>query len=251
MEFADYREYSPGDPADLIDWAVYARSDKYVIRRYEEETSIRGYVLLDCSESMGFKGEAPSSKGEYARSLAAGMMYVLVNQHDSAGLVVFNEKIVTLLPPAHSLPTLHPHLKALEDIRDDGRSDIGSAMHDAAEIISPKSFVIVISDLLEPPEKILNGINHLHFLGHEIMLMHVLDPCELMLKMPGINELQELETGKRMLVNADEIRDAYSASVEHYIQTIRAGCASLSVDYSLNNTSVPAVEAIHKRTLRA
>lgn len=250
VEFADYREYTPGDSTNLIDWAVYARSDKYMIRRYEEETTIRGYILLDTSESMNFKSESNVSKIEYASSLAAGMMYVLINQQDSAGLMTFDSKICNQLPPVRSMHLLDPHLKALEEINPSGTSDIESVMHDAAELVASKSLVIIISDLLEKPKKILKGISHLHFLGHEVMLMHVLDSGEINLKMTGITELKELESGSKIIINADEIRDAYSKSVEHFIASIQSGCAALQVDYSLNDTGKPVQEAIYQRTTR-
>ena len=251
VEFADYREYTPGDSADLIDWAVYARSDRYVIRRYEEETSIRGYILLDSSGSMGYAGAgATMSKWEYACNLAAGMMYVLVNQHDSAGLGIFSDKMVGFYPPAHQLALLGPQLKALEECRPEGASDIESVLHDAAELFSPKSLVVLISDLLERPEKIMNGLSHLHFLGHEVMVMHVMDGSEVRLMFDGMSELEEIESARRMQINADEIREAYREAVEHYVDCLRSGCASLGVDYSLNETSVPAIEAVHRRSSR-
>jgi uncharacterized protein (DUF58 family) len=250
VEFADYREYTPGDAINMIDWAVYARSDKYMIRRYEEETTIRGYILLDTSESMNFKSEGDITKMEYASTLAAGIMYVLINQQDSAGLVTFDTKIRTQLPPVRSMSLIDPHLKALEAIRPSGKSDIESVMHNAAELLKSKSLVIIISDLLEKPEKILKGVSHLHFLGHEVMLMHVLDSGELNLKMTGVTELRELESGSKIIINTDEIRDAYSKSVESYIEGIQAGCAALSVDYSLNDTATPVNEAIYQRTVR-
>lgn len=250
VEFADYREYTPGDSINLIDWAVFARSDKYMIRRYEEETTIRGYILLDTSESMNYKSEGQQSKMEYASMLAAGMMYVLINQHDSAGLMTFDSKIRTQLAPVRSMHLIDPHLKALEAVKPAGKSDIESVLHDAAEMVSSKSLVIVISDLLEKPEKILKGVSHLHFLGHEVMLMHILDSGELNLKITGITELKELESGAKIIINADEIRDAYSKSVECYIDGIQAGCAALCVDYSVNDTSKPVNEAIYLRTVR-
>ena len=249
VEFADYREYTPGDAINMIDWAVYARSDKYMIRRYEEETTIRGYILLDTSESMNFKSEGIQTKMEYASMLAAGIMYVLINQQDSAGLMTFDSKIRTQLAPVRSMHLIDPHLKALEAIQPAGKSDIESVMHDAAELVSSKSLVIIISDLLEKPEKIMKGISHLHFLGHEVMLMHILDNGEINLKMTGVTELKELESGSKIIINTDEIRDAYSKSVEYYIDSIQSGCAALSIDYSINDTSTPVNEAIYQRTV--
>jgi uncharacterized protein (DUF58 family) len=251
VEFMEFREYTPGDPPDLIDWPVFARSDKYVIRRYQEETNLRAFIMLDCSESLAYKDEGLHTKMDYAAYLAAGLMYILINQSDSAGLMLFDGQIRQTFAPSGSFEGLRPMLLSLEAIKPTGRSKIEQAIHAAAEMIKSKSLVIIISDLLDNPAEILRGVRHLHHDGHEVTLMHVLDAGELHLNFTGLAELKELETGSRMVIQADEVKEAYSAEVQRYIDELRRGCMDCMADYYLIDTRKPIEEALHLRAQRA
>lgn len=244
VEFSEYREYTPGDPVDLIDWAVYARSDRYVIRRFHEETNLRAYILLDTSESMAFRDEGPVSKMDYASYLAAGIMYVLVNQGDSAGLVTFDSGMGKVFEPVGTFDGLRPLLLWLEEIDPSGRSDIEEAVHEAAVMLRSRSLVVIISDLLQNPSQVLRGIRHLFHDGHNVMILHVMDPSELRLSFAGTAELRELETGRRMVVEVDEIRDAYGTEVGRYLDELRIGCTECLADYHLIETSNPVEESL-------
>lgn len=250
VEFMEFREYAPGDPPDMIDWAVFARSDKYVIRRYQEETNLRAFILLDCSESLDYKDEGQLTKMDFAAHLAAGLMYMLVNQSDAAGLMLFDEKVRKTFAPAGSFEGLRPMLLSLEEIKPRGRSQIEQAMHAAAEVVKSKSLVVVISDFLEDPAGILRGVRHLHHDGHEVTLMHVLDPGELHLNFSGLAELKELETNTKMVIQADEIKEAYTAEVQRYLDELRRGCMDCMADYHLIDTRKPIEEALHLRAQR-
>ena len=247
VEFADYREYTWGDPPGLIDWAVYARSDRYVIRRYIEETNLRGFVLLDISESMAFQDQGVHSKMDYASFLAAGLMYILVRQSDSTGLVLFNDKIQQQMPPVGSLEGLRPMLLALEQIKPAGRSGIEEAAHAIAEQIRMRSLIILISDCLRDATDILRGIRHLHHNGHEVTIMHVMDPGEMQLSFTGLVELKELETGEKLLLQTEEFRSAYAAEVQRHIETLRKGCMDCYAEYHWVDTRKPVEEALHLR----
>lgn len=250
VEFADYREYVRGDPPNLIDWAVYGRSDRYVIRRYIEETNLRAFILLDTSESMTFHEEGVHSKIDYASFLAAGLMYILVHQSDSAGLALFNEKIHQQMPPVSTLEGLRPMLLALEGIKPSGRSGIEQAMHTLAEQIRMRSLIILVSDCLRDPAEILRGVRHLHHNGHEVTLMHVMDPAEMRLTFSGLVELKELETGEKLLLQTEEYRDAYAAEVQRHVETLRRGCIDCFAEYHLVDTRKPIEEALHLRAKR-
>ncbi len=250
VEFADYREYTRGDPPNLIDWAVYARTDRHVIRRYQEETNLRGYLLLDTSESMAFKEEGLYSKLDYAAYLAAGLMFILVNQSDAAGLMVFNDALRQTFAPVGSLEGLRPLLLGLEEAKPAGRSNIEGALHQLAEHIRSRSLVILISDLLQNPAEILRGLRHLHHNKHEIMVLHVMDGAELNLTFHGLTELRELETGAKLVVQADEIREAYATEVQRYLDELRRGCLDCLADYRLINTRTPLEEALHLKISR-
>lgn len=247
VEFADYREYTRGDPPNLIDWAVYARTDRYVIRRYQEETNLRAYILLDTSESMVFRDQGLYTKMDYACYLAAGLMYVLVNQSDAAGLTLFGESVGKSFPPISSLDGLRPMLLALQDIKPAGRSRIDVALHRVAEQVQRRSLVILISDLLQDSAEIVRGLQHLHHNRHEILVLQPLDAAELSLNFSGLAELRDLETGERLPVQADEVRDAYAQEVRKFLDEIRRGCLDCLAEYHLIDTRAPLEETFHAR----
>jgi uncharacterized protein (DUF58 family) len=247
VEFADYREYAPGDPPSLIDWAIYARSDRHVIRRYQEETNVRAHFLLDISESMSFREAGLHSKMDYACYLTAALMLVLLGQSDSAGLAFFNEEIRQTFPPAGSLNGLRPLLLALEEIKPAGRSRIEEALHQTAEKIRRRSLVILISDLLQEPAGLIRGIQHLRHNKHEVLILQPLDGAELNLSFGGLAELRELETGARLPVQADEIREAYANEVGQFLEEIRRGCLGSLADYHLIDTRTPVEQTLHAK----
>ena len=247
VEFADYREYAQGDPPSLIDWPIYARSDRYVIRRYQEETSVRAHFLLDVSESMNFREAGLHSKMDYACYLAAALMLVLLGQSDSAGLTLFNDEIRRTFPPVGSLDGLRPMLLALEEIKPSGRSQIEQALHQTAEKIRRRSLVILISDLLQDPAGIIRGIQHLRHNKHEVLVLQPLDAAELSLSFGGLAVLRELETGARLPVDAGQIREAYAGEVAKFLEEIRRGCLGSLADYHLIDTRAPVEETLHAR----
>jgi len=245
VEFAEYREYTPGDPIQLLDWAVYARSDRHVIRQYHEATNLRAYVLLDTSRSLLFRDRGPVAKIDYAASLAAGLMFIFVNQGDSVSLMTFDATLQRVFEPVGTVEGLRPLLRALEAIVPAGRGDIEAALHTAAERIPSKSLVIVISDLLDRPDRVMRGIRHLHHNGHNILILQVLDPGELNLSFAGVVELRDLETGGTMVVDADEVRPAYESALARYFSSLKAGFSDCLADYHLMDTDRPVVQALH------
>jgi uncharacterized protein (DUF58 family) len=250
VEFADYRQYTPGDPPNLIDWAVYARTDRHVIRRFQQETNVRAHILLDTSESMGFRDLGAQSKLDFACHLAAGLMFVLVSQSDAAGLTLFNDDIRQTLPPVGSLAGLRPLLLALENITPAGRSRIDHALHTVADQIQRRSLVILISDLLQDPAEVIRGLQHLHHNKHEILVLQPLDAAELQLNFSGLADLRELETGARLAVNADELREAYAQEVRRFLDELRRGCAGCLAEYHVLDTRQPVEDVLHKRLNR-
>ena len=244
VEFAEYREYTPGDPPNLIDWAVLARSDRYVVRRFQEETSLRAWIALDVSGSLAFREHGRASKLDYARQLAAALLFVLVNQGDSAGLLLFDSAIRARLEPAASLESLRPLLLALDAVSPAGRSDIESALHALAGRLTSRSLVIVISDLLEDPAAITRGLRHLHHDRHDVIVLHVMDGGETALSLEGPAELRELETGARLIVEADDLRAAYAREVAGYLDALRRGAAACMALYRFVDTRVPVPDQL-------
>jgi len=246
IEFAEYRAYSPGDPVNRIDWPVYARTDKYLIRQCYEETNLRAYILLDTSASLGFRDEGPITKMEYGCFLAAGLMYILVNQRDAVALMTFDMRLKQGFAPVSSSEGLRPMLEYLETIQPGGCGDIEAALHEATNRIVSKSLVIVISDFLQNPEKLLRGIRHLHHDGHNIMIFHIMDRGERRLSFRGMAELVDLETKHRLVLDVDEIRDAYQTAVTLHQETLRTACTNCLASYHLLETTQP-VESVLSR----
>ncbi len=251
VEFAEYREYMPGDPPSLIDWAVYARSDRYVIRKFQEETNVKAYILLDTSESLLFQEEGPCNKMDYAFFLAAGLMYLLIHQGDLAGMMTFDSRLKKIFEPVGTLDGLQPLLLEMESIRPSGKSNIEASLHQAAQRIQSRSMVVIISDFLDEPSSILKGIHHLCHNGFEVLLYHILDRAEIHLPLEGILELQELESKEKMIVDIKEIKDAYTKEILNYLHCMRSGAMECMADYYFLDTRTPVEEALRNAAFRA
>lgn len=248
VEFAEYREYTPGDPVARIDWPVYARSDRYVIRRFHEDVSIRCYIMLDISGSMKYQQDGALQKSEYASYLAAGMMYVMVQQGDMVSLITFDDQIREYYEPSGTFVGLKPMLQGLEKIEPKNKGNIEAALHSAAEMIKGRALVVVISDLLEEPESILQGINHLYYDGKEITLFHILDPAEMNMSITGLADVTSLETKDKITVDFRRIRDAYLEQLRLYLDELRSGLQKTRSEYILTETRTEVYDAILQRS---
>jgi uncharacterized protein (DUF58 family) len=244
VEFADYRAYAEGDAPARIDWAVYARSDRYLVRRFEDETRLRVHLLVDTSESMSFRSAGPLAKLEYGCFLAAGLMYVLVRQGDAVTLNGFGAELDKGFPTAASYEGLRPLLRGLESMRAQGPGSLARALHAFADTPRPRGLVVVVSDFLQEAEEILAGVRHLVHAGHQACALHVLDRAEMNLPFDGVVEVHEMETGKRVIVEVDEFREAYVRQVQAHIAALRTGCTNAGASYHLADTSVAVDAAI-------
>jgi len=248
VEFAEYREYAPGDPVSQIDWPVYARSDRYVIRRFHEDVSIRCYIMLDISGSMKYKQDGPMQKSEYACYLAAGMMYSMVQQGDIVSLITFDNQIREYYEPSGSFVGLKPMLQGLEKIEPKNKGNIEATLHTAAEMIKGKALVVIISDLLEEPESILQGINHLYYDGKEITLFHILDPAEMNMSVKGLADVTSLESKEKVTVDFRRVREAYLEQLRLYLDELRSGFQKIRAEYILTETRTEVYDAILQRS---
>jgi len=237
----------PGDPIARIDWPVYARSDRYVIRRFHEDVSIRCYVMLDISGSMGFKGTGSMSKIEYGCYLAAAMLYVMVHQSDTSSLITFDNEIRSYYEPTGAFPRLKPMLEGLENLELGKEGDIETTLHTAAELIKGRALVIIISDFLEEPEKIIRGINHLYHDGKEVTLFHIMDPTELNMPLSGLVEVVSMEGQGKLTVDFGRIKDSYLRQLREYLEQLRSGCQKIRADYIFADTGMDVYDAILQR----
>ena len=247
VEFAEYRDYIEGDAPNLIDWSVFAKSDRYMIRRFQDETSLRACVLVDASASLNYRQTGPATKFEYACSLAAGLMYLLVSQGDAAALSFFTDKLTQRFASVASTETLSPILLEMEKLEAKGAGNIEQSLHEAAEMLKQRSMVIVISDLLQPPAQLAHGIQHLQHNRHDVTVFHVLDAAEIALPMHGLVELRDMETHDKLLIEADEIRSQYAQAVQGYLAEISRLCTACGAHYFTVETRTPMLEALAKR----
>jgi len=248
VEFAEYREYAHGDPIARIDWPVYGRSDRYVIRQFHEDVSIRCLILLDTSASMGYRQEGPLSKMEYSCYLAAGVMYAMIQQGDTVSLMTFDREIRRHYEPCGTFAGLRPMLLGLEEIQPQQEGDIEAALHLAAGMCKGRMLVVLISDLLQEPERIMRGLHHLHHDGKDVTILHVLDPAELELPLSGLVEVAALETRDKLVVDFRQIRDAYLEQMHQYLEQLRRGCQEIRADYLLAPTRTDVYDVILKRS---
>lgn len=238
VEFAEHRPYVAGDDIRHIDWRLFGRKDRFFIKQYEEETNLRLSVLLDISKSMNY-GDGAENKFEYACSLAASMAYLVVSQHDFAGLITFDNEVRAKLPPATGQPQLANFLKILEESRPAGETRVRVLLDRLSEELRRRSIVVLISDLLANLDDVLNGLEHLAHTGHEVILFHVLHPDELEFPFVAPTRFTGLEDDLQLAADPQSLRASYLRAVHRFTTRVHAVCLKHRADYVLVNTRVP------------
>lgn len=244
VEFAEHREYSPGDDLRYLDWQSYARTEKYHIKLFEEETNLRVYLVLDTSASMGFRGEGLVDKLEYGKCCAASIAYLALKQKDSAGLSLCAEGLVRHFPPSSRMSAFHHLCRELEAVRADSRTDLAGSISAVADRMRRRGLVVLISDLWDDPQALRTGVSHLRHMKYEVMVLHVLDPVERHLSLPGERLLVDMETGERLPLAASEYREEYRVAIERLLTSYRREFADQGVDYTVLDTSQPYAEPL-------
>lgn len=244
-EFAHHRQYAPGDAMRTIDWRVYGRTDRYYTKLYEAETNFDCHVLIDASSSMNY-ASGKVSKLEYAKFLAASMAYVVLKQRDSVGLSIFDSQVRAYLPPRSTMGIILQIDQLLRDIKPVPRSSIANQLHDIALMMKRRSFVVVISDLLSNVDDILAGLDHLRFDGHNVVVLHTLDPYELEFPFKGAWCFEGLEEEEPLTTQADRIREDYLNNFNAYLDALRSGCTASQVDYTTVDTSRPLDQVLNE-----
>ena len=244
-EFAHHRQYAPGDAMRTIDWRVYGRTDRYYTNLYEAETNFDCHVLIDASSSMNY-ASGKVSKLEYAKFLAASMAYVVLKQRDSVGLSIFDSQVRAYLPPRSTMGIILQIDQLLRDIKPVPRSSIANQLHGIALMMKRRSFVVVISDLLSNVDDILAGLDHLRFDGHNVVVLHTLDPYELEFPFKGAWCFEGLEEEEPLTTQADRIREDYLNNFNAYLDALRSGCTASQVDYTTVDTSRPLDQVLNE-----
>jgi uncharacterized protein (DUF58 family) len=237
-EFADHRQYVKGDDLKRLDWRVYARSERYYVKRYEENTNLKAYILVDCSASMGYKSNGVT-KYEYACHLAAGLAYVVIKQQDSAGMVIFGERIEDYFPPRSSLSHLRSMLNALTACTPHQGTNTATALHGMAELIKRRGLIIVVSDLMDDPAAVVKGLAHFKQKRHDVIVLHVLDDSELNFPFDKVATFRDMETGEKVRVSPKDLKDDYSAELTAFINQYKRACFENNIDYVTINTKTP------------
>ncbi len=241
VEFSEYRPYNPGEPVNRVDWKVYAKTDRYYVKLFEEETNLRGTLLLDGSKSMDFSGDPEHrvTKFRYASMLAAGLAYLLIGQQDAVGLITFDEKIRKVLPARSVKRHLYDLLSSIEQAEPGGLTDVGATLHRAADMVKRRGLVILLSDLLDEPENVLAGLKHFRHQGHEVLVFHVLDPLERDLDLRREVRLEDLETGERLRTQPWFIRKEVGERVDAWVRELENECRAHRIDYVPLTTDMP------------
>jgi uncharacterized protein (DUF58 family) len=240
IEFAEHREYVPGDDLRYVDWKVFGKTDRYYLKQYEEETNFACYFLLDTSESMLYRSEqAAVSKLHYAQFVAAALSYLVLHQQDAVGLATFDDGVRQFVR-AGSHPS---HLKQLCHVMDHaparGETSLGPILHDLAERIRKRGLVVVISDLFDDVAPLMLGLKHLRHRRHEVLVLQVIDPAEQDFPFVDPTLFKGLEKPLEQVADPRALRRAYQREFEGFLTEIRRGCRDLHMDYALLRTDQP------------
>lgn len=239
VEFAEHREYAPGDDLKHLDWKVLGKTDRYYIKQYEEETNLRSYILLDTSESMKYASPGNISKLEYASYIAASLTYMLIRQQDSVGLVLFDNAIKKFIPASASPAHLRAILHELGQITPEERTDTGIIFHDLAERIKRKGLVIILSDLFDDPEKLLFGLQHFRHKRHEVIVFQLLDDFEMKFPFENMTLFEGYEGWQELLCDPRSLRKGYVEEYEQFTDKMKRGCRNNKIDFVPVNTKNP------------
>lgn len=232
IEFSEHREYAPGDDLRYLDWKVFGRTDKYYLKRFEEETNLVCHLLLDMSQSMMYQSDAaPMSKLDYARRAAAALAYLVLHRQDSIGLVTFDNEIRALVRASGNPSRLKDILQVMETVPAERKTSIGPIFHDLAERLKRRGIVIVLSDLFDNVDSIIAGLKHLRHRRHEVILMHVLDPAEMDFPFDETTRFRGLEGLPDAVVDPRAIRRGYLAEFGRYLLALQTGCREHEIDY--------------------
>jgi len=238
VEFAEYRQYIPGDDLSTIDWKVYARSDRHYIKKFEEETNLDCHVLIDVSGSMAY-GSGGITKYEYARCLAASLGYLMNRQRDAIGLTAFDERVVESLPASARAGQLRAFLLSLDRLRIGRETNVSKPLHQVAESLTKRGMVVLISDLLDDPGSVIRGLKHFQFRGTDVIVFQILDPDELTFPFARATRFEDLETGEEVMAVPVVVREHYLKAIGDLVGRYKRELGACGIDYHLLSTAEP------------
>jgi uncharacterized protein (DUF58 family) len=243
VEFNDYRNYYPGDDMRHVDWKLYARSEKFYIKQYEDETNVRCFIALDTSASMDYTSGG-ISKFEYARTLASALAYFIMRQRDAVGLITFDDEVREFIPAKCRQPHLIRILRSLSRLESGTHTDVVKPLADLAAHLHKKSLVILITDMLDDESRVISALQNLRSMGNDVITFQIMDNAELNFPFNEPSEFIDLESNESFITSPAAIRDAYLKNLNEFLEYCRKQCQSSGVDYCLINTKDPLDEAL-------
>lgn len=243
-EFRQHREYVSGDDLRHLDWKVFAKTDRYYIKQFESETNLVCQFVIDCSESMSYKGEAPLSKFEYAATAAASLAYLLLIQRDAVGFTFFDEKIRTHMPPKSTYGNFYNAVRVMEELTPGAKTMTGGALHQVGGNLKRRGLVIVFSDFLDETSPISLALNRLSFDGHEVVAIHLSDPYEQTFPFSGPSIIEGMEGMGKLRCDPSDLRELYLDSRAEHLDNLRGICRRLRFDLNEVTTTMPFDEAL-------
>ena len=243
-EFAEHREYAPGDDLRYVDWKVFGKTDRFFLKQFEVETNLILYLVLDASESMQYRGpHAPLSKFAYAQCAAAALAFLVLHQRDAVGLATFDQEIRQLIRPSSNPAQLKQLVHVMEQATATSKTRTGPIFHDLAERLGRRGIVVILSDLFDDVDSMLAGLKHLRHRKHDVILLHVLDPAEIDFPFQQVTMFKGLESLGEVIAEPRSLQAAYRREVQAFLKRIRAGCRTQQIDYLTIRTDRP-LEAV-------
>jgi uncharacterized protein (DUF58 family) len=230
VEFAEYRKYVPGDDTRMLDWKVYGRTDRFYLKEFEADTNLRGWLVVDCSASMGYSGGG-MSKLDYARRMAATLGYMLVQQGDAVGLTCFAEETFLDIPARRNAAHLGNLFEGLTRLKPKGKTALAPALHKLAERLPQRSLVLIFSDFFAPVDEILRALQHLRFRRHDLAVFHLLDRTELNFDFKQPTRFVDMEMGTALLAEPELARASYLEELNAYLDALKTGCREFKTEY--------------------
>jgi len=245
VEFAEYRKYVPGDDIRLLDWRVYARTDRFYLKEFEADTNLRAWFVVDCSASMSYSSHGPS-KLDYARRMAATLAYMLVQQGDAVGLTCFAEETFLDIPARRNAAHLGNIFDGLGKLKPKGKTALVPALHAIAERIPQRGLVLIISDFFTPVDELLPCFQHLRFRKHDLAIFHLLDRAELKFDFTHPTRFVDLETQSALLAEPEIIRARYFEELNRYLEQLKTGCREFKTEYRRVVTDEPYEQIVSR-----
>jgi len=244
VEFAEHRAYRPGDEIKYLDWKVLARTEKYFVKQFEEETNTRAMIILDASASMKFASNGNISKYDYGAYLAASLALLMIQQRDAVGMVLYDTKIRKFHSPNSRPSFIREILKTLETNKPENQTGTADCLSEIAERVKKRSLIIVISDFFDDVEKVAKALQHFRHDQNEVIVFHLLDQREIDFKFGKSATFTDLETGDKMLTHPYQLQKAYESTMNEFINHIKSKCLYQRIDYNLITTNTPFDKAL-------